>query len=228
MSPARGLLVEIGAAYAMLFTLTALGRTTRIRPEWVRNLAHACTSLLALTYPAVLKEGWAVVAMCGVILAHVLAIREWRPAKDHFGVILGGLEATSWGDIFLPVAIAATFFLAQGDWILFSVPVLILALADPVAAVVGNRFGKLRYPTLEGTKSFEGSGAFFAVAFCSAFAMLAAFSETSLPVAASISAALGLAATLVECVTWRGIDNLTVPIASCLVLQAFRGLRLWA
>ncbi len=228
MSPASGLAVEIAAAYFMLFTLSALGALNGMRPVWVRKLAHACTSLLALSYPYVLREGWAVATMCGIILAHLAVIRAWPPANDKFGVILGGLERDSWGDLFLPVAIGATYFLSGGQVILYSVPVLILGLADPIAALVGSRFGRLRYPTFEGTKSIEGSAAFCLVAVVCATLVLSSFSETGRLRAFGVSAALGVAVTLVEWITWRGIDNLTVPLASWLVLHLCRGMALWA
>lgn len=228
MSPASGLAVEIAAAYFMLFTLSALGALNGMRPVWVRKLAHGCTSLLALSYPAVLREGWAVATMCGIILGHLAVIRLWPPANNRFGVILGGLERDSWGDLFLPVAIAATYFLSRGDVILYSVPILVLALADPIAALVGSHYGRLRFPTFEGTKSLEGSLAFCLVAFVCASATLAYFSETGRARVVAVSVVLGVSVTLVEWITWRGIDNLTVPLASWLVLRLCRGLALWA
>ncbi|MBI5203182.1 MAG: hypothetical protein HY925_16445 [Elusimicrobia bacterium] len=223
MSPASGLAVEIAAAYFMLFTLSALGALNGMRPVWVRKLAHACTSLLALSYPAVLRDNWAVAAMCGVILAHLAVIRAWPPANSKFGVILGGLERDSWGDLFLPVAIGATYYLSGGDRIQFTVPILIIGLADPAAALVGERWGRLRYKTFEGTKTVEGSAAFFAVAFVCAIAALGFATEPVRGQDLVLAAVLGAIVTLVECVTWRGIDNLTVPLAGWFILYMSRG-----
>jgi diacylglycerol kinase (CTP) len=86
-----------------------------------------------------------------------------------------------------------------------SVPgILVLALADPAASVVGRRLG--RRPMGKGT--WEGSAVFFVVAF----GTLALF--TSWPVAL----ATALATSAVETLPWPVDDNLSVPLVSAGVL----------
>jgi dolichol kinase len=76
---------------------------------------------------------------------------------------------------------------------------LVLALADPAASYVGRRWG--RRPLLGGT--LEGSAVFAAVAFV----VLAARHGPG------IGAAVALALTLTERLSWPLDDNLTIPVA---------------
>lgn len=78
--------------------------------------------------------------------------------------------------------------------------ILVLALADPAASVVGRRWG--RVPVGRGT--VEGSATFLVVA------ALAASAVVSVP--AAVRAAVGGA--LVEPLPWPLDDNLTVPVAA--------------
>jgi dolichol kinase len=86
--------------------------------------------------------------------------------------------------------------------------VLVLALADPLASVVGQRLGK--HPFLGG--SMEGSATFVAVAL--------AILVPRHPLPAAGGAAL--IAALVERRGWPLDDNLAIPLATGLVLSGAR------
>jgi dolichol kinase len=88
--------------------------------------------------------------------------------------------------------------------------VLVLALADPAASYVGQRWGSR--PLLAGT--LLGSAAFFLVAL----AVLAA--RHPLPVALVASVAVALA----ERLSWPLDDNLTIPIVGAAVLTGLGAL----
>ncbi len=86
----------------------------------------------------------------------------------------------------------------------------IAAVGDAIAALVGERYGR----TSLGTKSLEGTGAFFASALViGAVLMLAGFHLNWLAV--TVGAA---AAALVELLPILIDDNLTVPIAGAAVM----------
>ena len=67
-------------------------------------------------------------------------------------------------------------------------------LADAVAALIGIRYGTLQYQTTEGTKSVEGSVAFFFVAFLSVLVPLLVFTEVDRVgrTASQVNAAIGV------------------------------------
>ena len=98
-----------------------------------------------------------------------------------------------------------------------------LTLADAVAALVGVRYGQLRYQTSDGIKSLEGSLAFFLVAFFSAHLPLLLLTDTGRAEAVLIATILALLVMMLECVAWRGLDNLFIPLGAHAFLRLYLG-----
>ncbi|HDS01438.1 MAG TPA: hypothetical protein ENO22_15105 [candidate division Zixibacteria bacterium] len=101
--------------------------------------------------------------------------------------------------------------------LLFDKPVAIaaiayIALGDTAAAMVGRRWGFHRY----GDKSIEGSLAFFIVTAGAGIGFHYLY-PGALPVIAAVAGAA--VATIVEAMTVRSDDNMTVPIVSGLFMQ---------
>ncbi len=94
------------------------------------------------------------------------------------------------------------------------------ALAEAAAALVGVAFGRLRYSTVGGSKSLEGSAAFLVVAFLCAGMSLLASGDHGTHEAFAVAAALAFATTILEAVASKGLDNLLVPAGAFLVLHA--------
>ncbi len=83
---------------------------------------------------------------------------------------------------------------------------LFLAVGDPAAAAVGQRWGRLRVRN----KSLEGSLAFFLFS-CAIGTILG---STILSLSLSVIVTGAILATLVELLSFRFDDNLTIPLAS--------------
>jgi phytol kinase len=139
--------------------------------------------------------------------------------KSRLGQVLGGVERESWGELLFPLAVAFVFALSRGNTVLFCVPVLILTLADAMAALIGRRYGFARYETDDGWKSLEGSAAFFLVAFLTTEIALTLVVDVGRTEGLLIATIMGLILMLMEAIAWRGLDNLFIPLVSyvCLV-----------
>ena len=125
---------------------------------------------------------------------------------------LHGVARQSRGSEYYPLALFLTFVLAYDQPALYISAVLVLAVADAFAALVGVRYGSIHYEVEDSTKSLEGSLIFLVVAFLAIHLPLLLM--TDLPPAGTVLAAL-LVATLVtmfEAVSLHGADNLFVPI----------------
>ncbi len=83
-----------------------------------------------------------------------------------------------------------------------------LAIADPLSAIVGIRFGKIRVVP---EKSVEGSTAFFAAAFVCAASVLWAFAGGEARVLGA-AALIALCGAVFEMLPVRIDDNLTTPL----------------
>ncbi|MDR2898922.1 MAG: DUF92 domain-containing protein [Clostridiales bacterium] len=96
-----------------------------------------------------------------------------------------------------------------------------MGLGDGLAAVVGKRYGRLKYRVYGEEKSFLGSLTMFFFSFVSCLIVL----EIYAPQSALITAfCLGAFACLAEAFSPKGTDNLTVPLGTSLVYWlVFRG-----
>jgi len=219
MHPALGIAVVLGTLGALLGALRLWQRRGTPHPELVRKALHVGMGLVAVALPWVFASPWPVAALCALAAVAMLAMRALPALR---GVVCG-VERASWGDVYFPVAVGVTFAAADGNKVLYAVPLLLLTLADATAALVGLRYGAHRYRATEGRKSAEGSLAFFAVAFLSVLVPLW-LAEVDWRKTLLIGATLGLLVMALEAVAWRGLDNLFVPLGAFLLLRVYLGL----
>ena len=103
--------------------------------------------------------------------------------------------------------------------------ILPMAYGDSAASLVGERYGRTKYK-LTATRSLEGSVAMFVTGFVSIVASLAFFSALySFSLYDWIVPALAVAATttLIEALSPKGSDNLTVPAVGALTFLLLTG-----
>jgi dolichol kinase len=116
------------------------------------------------------------------------------------------------------------FFFADRTYIL-AVGILSMAYGDSAASIIGEKYGKRKYKLMS-TKSIEGSVAMFGASLISImisqiiFSALFSFSffEILIPTLVTV-----MVVTLVESLSPRGIDNLTVPIIGALTFLLLIG-----
>lgn len=97
-------------------------------------------------------------------------------------------------------------------------PILIMGYGDGLAAVIGKSIKSYEYKILETKKSVAGSTTMFLISFI----ILAIFLYTTgnnLWILKSIILAVIL--TIVEAISIKGTDNLTIPILTCIILAIF-------
>jgi phytol kinase len=195
-------------------------------PEVVRKLMHVGMGLATLSFPWLFHDVWPVLLLAGLAMAALASVRLVRGLKSGLGTVLGGVARESLGEFYFTLSVAGLFWLTHGQafrMALYSIPILVLTLADAVAALIGIRYGQHRYPTLDGQKSAEGSIAFFLVAFFGTHIPLLLGTEVGRAETLLIALALGVFVMMCEAIAWRGLDNLLIPIASYLMLKTYLG-----
>jgi dolichol kinase len=85
-----------------------------------------------------------------------------------------------------------------------------LAIADPLSAIFGIRFGKHR---IVSHKSLEGSAAFFISTFLISFFILYSGESDFLWITMGVSAVIALCSSIFEMLPIKLDDNLTIPLA---------------
>ena len=108
-----------------------------------------------------------------------------------------------------PFAIAVLLTILATPKLAALVAIYTLAIGDPLAAVVGIRFGRRR---LVQDRSLEGTLAFFVATVAIAVIVLRCGSEAKAWPIAGAAAAIGMVAVACELLPLRIDDNLTIPI----------------
>ncbi len=198
-------------------------------PELVRKLLHMGMGLVTLTFPWLFDESWPVLTLAGLSIVGLLSLRFARTLGGGLGSVVAGVNRVSLGEIYFPIAVAILFVLFLNEdpekperrLVLYCVPILLLALADAAAALVGVGYGRWRYTTADGEKSVEGSIAFFTLAFFCVHVPLLLLTETGRAETLLIAVLIAWLAMMFEAIAWRGLDNLVLPLVSFLLLRIY-------
>lgn len=181
--------------------------------EWTRKLVHLGGGVACLAFPFLVRSPWVVLAMAAALTAIFVA-----GARLGFLKSLHGVSRPSRGAEYYPLAVFLVFVMTAGRPWLYLAAVLVLAVADAFAALIGSRYGVVRYQVEDEHKSLEGSLVFLIIAFLAIH--LPTLLMTDLPRPVCVLAAL-LVATLVtgfEAISLRGADNLFVPLAVVVIV----------
>jgi dolichol kinase len=168
--------------------------------EYTRRFAHVVSGLLTLLNHAFLSPTAFVVMVLGggaaILTTRLLGI----------GAAVHDVERRTYGDSVLAIGYLAAYAISALHPAVFIPAVLVITLADPFAGLTGNL---LKSPT----KTWFGTGVFAVVT------LVVLLTSSAAPPLAAASIAVVLA--LVERFSMLGFDNLTVPVATAVLLLAF-------
>lgn len=204
----------LGGTFLSLIVLAELWRRLGTpKPEHTRKLVHLGGGVTCLFFPFLIDSPWVVLAMALPLTALFVA-----GSKLGFLKSLHGVARKSRGAEYYPLAVFLVFVLARGRPWLYLAAVLVLAVADAFAALIGSRYGVVRYEVEDEQKSLEGSLVFLVIAFLAIH--LPVLLMTDLPRPVCVLAALLVAALVTgfEAISLEGADNLFVPLAVVVVL----------
>lgn len=224
-----GMAGVLGALGGLFVVLRLVQGRFDIHPELTRKGMHVGMGVVVLSFPWVFDSAWPVIVLAATAVVALLAIRVPGVLHSRLGNVLGGVQRTSLGEIYFPVGVAFLFTaytnLEEEGTIprslCYCIPVLYLAVADATAALVGVRYGLTKYAAAVGTKSIEGSVAFFITAFLSTYIPLSLWSACGRTECLLIGLLLGLLGMMFEAIAWRGLDNLILPLMTFLLLRTF-------
>jgi dolichol kinase len=214
----------------VLWGVSRLARIAKLDPEIGRKLVHISLGLYSLTFPYVFSAVWEVAATC--TLAVIVFLLARGTMRRSLGGGLHGVKRTSYGELLFAVSVALLFWLKDGHFVslalhhkppvgpvLYMLPILILTLCDAASAVVGSRYGKRTFSIEEGSKSVEGVIVFAVTAWLLSLIvilMMTDIGRSEAVLLAFITAAFG---ALLEAASWRGLDNLFIPLGLYFLLS---------
>lgn len=217
--------IECGSILFVILLLTLslcilklIEKKTNINGELKRKLFHVSMGIVTLTFPYIFESVFSVFIL-GILALIILFIIKYTKLKESFGTILYSVKRESLGEIFFVISVFLIFYLSKGDKILYSIPILILTLADSSAALIGKNYGKRDLAELnEDSKSIEGSFIFFVVTFMSSLVPLLLFTTVGREETLIISAIIGFNVALIEMISHTGNDNILIPLTTYALL----------
>jgi phytol kinase len=208
-------------AISVLVLAEVLKRTTSLPTELTRKFAHIGSGLAVLLIPVFIDSSWTVLLLAAGFAGLMFG--------THVTGLLQGVHGVGrgvGGVLWYPVTAWLTFFIVfdvrDGVYLEYAIPVLVLACADAMGAVVGKRWGRHRYEVVPGHfRSIEGSSAFFIVALACIVVPLAIGLGVDPVRAIAVGLLVSALATAFESVSVHGLDNLLVPFGTLLFLDRF-------
>ena len=127
---------------------------------------------------------------------------------------LNAIERKSHGALLFPVAVFILYAIynEQPAYIYFYLPILVLAVSDPLAALIGRKWPIKSFSIFDGIKSVGGMLAFAVSASVLSIVSIELWCDYTALNTLWYGIAIGISTSLIEAVSVRGLDNLSVPL----------------
>jgi len=224
------LLMLLCYAYILLIIIISSKMSTflHVSPKASRKFLHAMIGNLPFVIPFFTASIYPALVAAPFIVVTFIA-SPVSPFKNVNRKLKGLANITEEGHhlglVFYAISYTAlALFFASKPYII-AAGILPMAYGDSAASLVGEKYGRIKYKLLA-RKSLEGSAAMFLASFLSVTASLAFFSmlySLSLLNWVIPAFAVASATTLVEALSPKGSDNLTVPALGALTLLMLAG-----
>lgn len=207
------ILIVCTLIFLMLLFSEFLWRKKIVSVEISRKMIHMGTGVLVAFLPFFVSWG-EIQFLSTAFLAVILFSARFKVLKSIHSV-----KRVTKGEVLYAVGIGICAFLEPTAWI-FTVAILHLALADALAAVIGTKWGRrTRYTLLSHGKSLLGSMVFFYVSMMIFLGVILVQPEANLPSVYLLLVVLPTLLTMLENISWYGLDNVTVPVMAIVLLS---------
>jgi len=188
-----------------------------IKDEVSRKFIHVLAGMWIAFWPLYLPFG-GIFILGWVALALLVYSRFAKLLHAMYGI-----QRKTYGGIFYALAIILVAYFGRQAWI-FTISILLVALADSVAALIGTRYGKTNsYKVFSLSylkKSLYGTTAFILMAYVVIIiGVLAGGSDIIFANKMVVFLLLPVGATLLENTMPFGLDNLIIPLYATLLLN---------
>jgi phytol kinase len=218
MSDPLALLIAFLYVSIVLALSEALRRGLKVSVDVTRKFVHIAVGMIAFPL-ALLFSAWqfAIIPPLAFIVVNYVSYRRQIFAGMETG------ERGQLGTVYFPISFSILIPLLWSQPALLVASLMPMTWGDAFAALIGQRYGKRKFTVLGQTRSLEGTIVMFAFSLLAVFLALVFFAQ---PIATSFVFALvvALIASVVEALSPFGIDNLTVPLSSAIVLVALNNL----
>ncbi|MGQ9559461.1 MAG: DUF92 domain-containing protein [Candidatus Oleimicrobiaceae bacterium] len=209
------------ALVALIGLAEVLRRLLGGSAEITRKAVHVLTGVLVAGTPFIFRSMAPMAVLGGLfVVINLVAVRKGLLKGMH------GTQRQTYGTVFYPLAFLILLLLLwHGHKTVFVAAMLIMALADAGAAIVGENLRRPHeYRLAEEKKSLEGSATMFVVTLAVVVGVLLWLGRgegfaLTLPLALWVGVVVAVVATMCEAVSAMGSDNVSVPLGSAFVMH---------
>lgn len=214
----------LALTFLLLFGMAeVLYHFLKVKAEYTRKFVHFGTGVLTLLFPIYLNNPWLVLFLCGSFAIILLVSLKYKLLPS-----INAIERKSYGSLCYPLAVFFCYLFydwyqmnpqATGGYLIFYLPILILAISDPLAALVGRKFPYGVYKVGCGYKTIMGSTVFFLSAFAISLVFISGFSAIEPFNLRAVFMAIGISliTTFAESISKNGMDNLYIPLSGTVI-----------
>ena len=207
----------ISIIFLSLFIIAEIARKKGVCTEGTRKFVHFGGAFVTIFFPFVLSSHWTVLALAVGFAIIMILTKKLNLLKSIHCV-----DRKSDGAYYHPIAIYSCFLYSQilnQPWF-YVISILILAISDALAALVGKNYGAKEYLVEVGIrKTYEGSITFFLTTFLITHLILLLATNISRAESVLIALLIAIIVTLFEANSLRGADNLFIPLGTLFILS---------
>jgi dolichol kinase len=216
MNNLLGFFICIIYVFAIIGSAELLRRKRGYGNSFTRKVIHIGVGMMSWALPFLFDTPWPFVA--AAIGFAVLNLLDWRYG---FFSAMASSDSNNLGTVYFPLAAATVSVLFWAQPPLMVAALMPLTWGDGIAPVVGQAYGRNAYTVFGHTRTLQGSAGFFIAGLL--FTWTALWLIPGPPVITPVSAlgpavAIMASTTLVEAVSIRGLDNLTITAVAILIL----------
>lgn len=221
MKEVVAVIISIIFVFAVIFVSELIRKVKGFSTEFTRKFVHIGVSHWWFVAMFLIKDLW--YALIPPVL--FVAVNYYSHKTNLIKSMERETKNSNLGTVYFPIALILLLCLTWEQGILGgdykyigAVGIMILGYGDGFAAIIGENFGRYNYSIMGNTKSLEGSITMFLFSFLASAVILVSYLGYDV-IYIRAGFIVAVAATLIEAITPLGMDNITVPVMSAILLH---------
>ena len=187
-----------------------------VNAEITRKTAHIGSGLLSLLFPVYFHNQWWVLLICAVFQLLLVLSSNYGFLKS-----INAVPRKTYGSIVYPIVVYLVYLVwyyterspegKNNTYIYYYLPILIMAICDPIATLAGRVFPLYKFTKLN--KSLGGSLTFWFAAFAISCYFILNSSVFSQFDVIWVSILIATISSITELYSKKGLDNLFIPVS---------------
>ena len=204
-----------GVAFVYIYVAILLIITEKLLtkyPEVSRKVLHIMVGNVAFILPIFITREIMAFIAAGPFIFFTFLMSPYTPIKSIRGKT--STAGHGMGLVYYSITWTILAYLFFDNMVVIAIGIFAMSYGDGFASVIGQRFGKKKFNIFGDKKSYAGSAAMLIFTFIMMIVALLYYNISITLYILLVLAFIALLVTIVEALTPRGIDNLTVPFVA--------------